>query len=167
MFHGLGGTHQQQMSILVGWHPVPGGVLHDQVVKPIAVNVAKEIDWQDVAGALLTVDRADFDEFDKIAVLDAVAQHAPGLDEQQCIVVTQATHIVGDQVAAGVQGDQRVDRQVLLMGFVTPGDQNFPAAVSMEIGHKYSLLDAETGIDYKLVEVLAGGNAAGKYEKTE
>ena len=55
----------------------------------------------------------------------------------------------------------------MFVGVVTPGDQDFPAAVSIEIGYEYSLLDAETGIDYELVEVLAGGSTAGKHEKTE
>ena len=55
------------------------------------------------------------------------------------------------------------------MGFVTPGDQDLPAPVSIEIGREYGLLDAETGIDHELFEtfVRGTGSAAGKNEKTE
>lgn len=55
------------------------------------------------------------------------------------------------------------------MGVVTPGDQELPAPVSIEIGHEYGLFDAETGIDHKLIETAAGGtgSAADKNKKTE
>jgi hypothetical protein len=53
------------------------------------------------------------------------------------------------------------------MGVVTPGNQDLPAAVSIKIGYEYFLLNAKTGIDHKLVEVLAGGGTAGKHKKTE
>ena len=55
------------------------------------------------------------------------------------------------------------------MGIVTPGDQELPAPVSIEIGHEYRLLDAETGIDHELFEPIARGtgSAAGKNKKTE
>ena len=55
------------------------------------------------------------------------------------------------------------------MGVVTSGNQELPAPVSIEIGHEYGLLDAETGIDYELFETVAGGTggATEKYKKTE
>jgi len=55
------------------------------------------------------------------------------------------------------------------MGSVTPGDQNLPAPVSIELGHEYGLLDAETGIDHELFETVAGStsSAEGKNKKTE
>ena len=55
------------------------------------------------------------------------------------------------------------------MGVVTPGDQDLPAPVSIEIGREYGLLDAETGIDHELFETVARGtsSAAGKNKKTE
>ena len=53
------------------------------------------------------------------------------------------------------------------MGVVAPGDQELPIPVAEKIGHEYPLLDAETGIDHKLVKALTGGGAAGKQEQTE
>jgi hypothetical protein len=55
------------------------------------------------------------------------------------------------------------------MGGVTPGEQELPPPVSIKIGHEYGLLDAETGIDYELVETFASGtgSVADKNKKTE
>ena len=53
------------------------------------------------------------------------------------------------------------------MGVVPSGDEDLPITVAMEIGHEYSLLDAETGIDHELVKALAGGSTAGEHEKAK
>ena len=54
------------------------------------------------------------------------------------------------------------------MGVVTPGDQELPAPVSIEIGHEYGLLDAETGVDHELIETAARGTgSAADKKKTE